>query len=329
MNKKSILLFGILILNILLFIPPIKAGVDYDHRRETDYGYSSQLMHLREGEILHWEYSTILEEFKVRVRIVQPIDHPDPDIVWFESENKTADYGVFIAPEADYYWFYFFNVEAPNKTGYIIIDFYSDDYPSSNVEALWNYYVLPENRTSILWEWESRDNSIEQYYAVECHFQATEYDYFLIACYPYIAPILLLSQAGLDKFLINKDPYDSSIGAIYLQQIDVIRPKHNDTWYFVFMNGYVEEGVSINVSIKYTPNYYGFHSSPPDPDPNPNPDPTPNPDDLTTFLIVISFLVGFTALGLTGGLVLVKKRKNTKKELDKFENDTDEGIFRS
>ena len=307
MKHKSIFIGLIIILSSLLFIQPqpVKADtLEYKHVREFAYIrpiYSGVITFntLYPPKTVHWEFTTMMDDMIINATVWW--QHSDP--YWIErvllSTNKTHDSGTFEMtnegvpyPNSVLYRFRCQNIG--NVSGYVMMDIWYEK-TEFNVEPLWDYYVLPENRTQPLWQWDSRNNFVEQYYAVYTSFQATEYDVFFMTSIPHLAPILFLDQAKFNKFKVDKDPYASYFGSNnFLQMVDMARPTHDDTWYFVFMNGYEEDGINLNVSIRFTPNYYGF---PPEPEPEPEPEPIPEPEPylIPSFnVIAIISMIGIT-----------------------------------
>ena len=184
-NKKSvIILLGIVALSMFLFTPSTKAMLDYEHRREYDRLAPNQstviwFSFLYSVKPFHWEFTTILDDMQINVTLAT--QHSDPYWIetWVLSSNKTHDFGVHTVPYSGInegtYQLYFKNVG--NTTGYIMADLWIDRMPSSNYEALWELYVLPENRTELLWEWQSRNNFVEYGWGTETHFQADEFKF--------------------------------------------------------------------------------------------------------------------------------------------------------
>ena len=321
LRKKALILIGFIVLSMFLFIQPTRALLDYDHRREYDLLFSgrsstSSLIYLYKGEVLHWEFTTILDDIKIEVKIIQPIDHPDPDIVWIVSENKTADYGIFTAPEYSSYWFVFRNMNYPNKSGYIMIDFYIDSPPSDNREPMWDYYRLPLEHPESTWEWQSLNNHVEQYYGLYCNFFADEYDHFLTAYQSYnpheIMTAMFMDEGNFERWVEEGIIYNNHISQVFFSgQIQTFRPAHNDTWYFVFVSTLGE--TYLNVSVRYTQDYYEEPEPEPElePEPDPEPDPIPTQDFTTIGIVLIVSSVGvIILLGFIGRKYYLKRQKN-------------------
>lgn len=311
MRKKALLLIGFIVVSMFLFIQPTKAMLDYDHTREFDYLRPNQSAVIWFGFLysvkpFHWEFTTILDDMQINVTLAT--QHSDPYWIerWDLSSNKTNNYGVFTVSEPAQYQLYCKNIG--NTSGYIMMDLWIDRPPSGNSDPLWNFYILPENRTETLWEWQSHGNIIEQYHAVECHFQATEYDAFLVAYSPSISPVMFMDKNNFDKWIEDGIIYNNNIKQVFCNWIDMVRPTHNDTWYFVFVNGYDEEEVNLSVAIRYTQNYYGEPE--PDPDPDPDPDPEPKPTNLNNQIInIILTIVTISAIAIVIPVLIIQKRK--------------------
>ncbi len=189
-------------------------------------------------------------------------------------------------------------------------DLYIDRMPSSHIHAEWNYYRLPFERPDSTWEWQSRNNYIEEYWGVETYFQADEYDYFLTAYNSYnpheIMTAMFMDKSNYEKFVEDGFIYNDRITQVFFSgQIQTFRPTHNDTWYFVFVATFGE--TYLNASVRYTENYYE-EPEPTEPDPT-EPDPTEldptEPDPIERNNISIPFMVGFSVLGLVTVFIVV------------------------
>ncbi|MCP6719385.1 MAG: hypothetical protein KJI71_04085 [Patescibacteria group bacterium] len=317
MRKKLALLLGIIVLSIFLFVRPIRAHdiVDYDHRREYDNLSPNQsaviwFSFLYTIKPFHWEFTTILDNMQINVTLATR--HSDPYWIetWDLSSNRTHHSGAYTVPYSGInegtYQIYFKNVG--NITGYIMADIWIDRMPSSHIHAEWDYYRLPSERPESTWDCQSRDNYIEQYYGVETHFQADQYDYFLVAFKgsDYSRPAMFVDKSNYEKLVEDGFIYNSRITTVFFSsQIQTFRPTHNDTWYFVFVNAYSSE-VYLNVSVRYTENYY----EEPEPQPDPDSDPIGRNDNIIPFIVGFSVLGLILVVGVIGVMYRIRVRKS-------------------
>ncbi|TFF88385.1 MAG: hypothetical protein EU549_03135 [Promethearchaeota archaeon] len=115
-----------------------------------------------------------------------------------------------------------------------------------------------------------------------------------------------MDEYNFNKFIEEKDIYNPNIECVFFSsQIQVFRPTHNDTWYFVLVATY--GSTWVNFSTQFTDNYYPEQEQPEDPEPDPEPEPENQDLTINGYELFLIFPISITPY------LISKKRKKIKK----------------